>query len=246
MLYLRRKGCLAAALLTMAQQTQNEDSDLPALHVLLLWRRKRDSNSEVLPLKALTPEQRARWESFGSEKRREEYLWSRLLLRSLLQRLPIPRTAKERAPQPPLAVAPEQPDWFCSISHTSTWIAAAVSSLPCALDVEWMRPNRDVPPLFTRVFGEAAWEATPAAERVTTFYRWWGAKECAVKMDAEFALKNCEPVITCQRTTAVLYSQLLAQDTMLVCAAARPFTLHRGETTEEELLRELIPSEMAG
>lgn len=246
MLCLTRKGCLAADPLTMAQQTQNEDLELPALHVLLLWRRKRDSNSELLLQKALTPEQRARWESFGSEKRREEYLWSRLLLRSLLQGLPIPRTAKERAPQPPLAIAEHQPDWFCSISHTSTWIAAAASPVPCALDVEWMRPNRDVPPLFTRVFGEAAWEATPAAERITTFYRWWGAKECAVKMDAQFALKDCEPVITCQGKTAALHSQLLEEDTMLVCAAAQPFTLHRTETTEEELLLGLIPSETAG
>lgn len=229
----------------MAPQTQNEDSDLPVLHVLLLWRRKRDSNPRSL-LWALTPEQRARWESFGSEKRREEYLWSRLLLRSLLQRLPIPRTAKERAPQPPLAAAPDQPEWFCSISHTSTWIAAAVSPVSCALDVEWMRPNRDVPPLFTRVFGDAAWEATPAAERITTFYRWWGAKECAVKMDAEFALKDCEPVITCQGKTAVWRSQLLAQDTMLVCAAAQSFTLQQTETNEEELLQGLTRSETAG
>ena len=71
-----------------------------------------------------------------------------------------------------------------SISHTKTWIGAAVSSVPVGIDLEVMQRSRVSEAIFTRLFDKRHWDA--AEDHVTDFYCFFGMYESAVKMNVPF------------------------------------------------------------
>ena len=68
--------------------------------------------------------------------------------------------------------------WHWSVSHTRRWAAAVVAPCPIGIDVEWIRPRKEM--LWDGVadadewrrFGERSWDA---------FFRLWTAKEATLK-----------------------------------------------------------------
>lgn len=191
--------------------------------IFLINRENEDITLFDSALLFLNDHQRQRLSRIENTKRRSEYTLSRLALRWLLDRLAGKKESRcivEQSPKPPLACAMGKSDWYCSISHTRTWIGVAVSSLPCALDVEWMRPDRKINVLYPYVFGsECAQRFARSENFADSFYFRWGAKECAVKLDAEFGLdSDFLPRVTKQQKQWVLYQDTLSPKTKLVYA----------------------------
>ena len=92
----------------------------------------------------LSAEERARMESFGSEKRRREFLLGRATLRSLLghhleappQEIPLYQ-ADDGAPE----VAGRELQ--VSLTHSHGWAAAILARQPVGIDMEYIKPRRE-------------------------------------------------------------------------------------------------------
>ena len=157
---------------------------LPTLQLALLPRTS-DLPGRLL-MNLVSPEALARSETFLSEKRRLEFLWSRVLLGCLLQDEP-QACVVESPPRSPRVEGGECSQ--TSISHTLTWIGAGLGSVPFGIDIEVMRPNRVSEQLFTRLFAKRHWDAS--ADRTLDFYAFFGMYEAAVKMNIPFC-SDCD------------------------------------------------------
>lgn len=144
----------------------------------------------ALPGRALmnfvTPQARVRSETFLSEKRRAEFLWSRVLLGKLLQDHPSAEVI-EVPPRSPRIEGVDFPE--TSISHTLTWIGVGAAEAPLGIDIEVMKPSRVSEQLFTRLFAKRHWDAS--VDRVLDFYGFFGMYEAAVKMNVPF-ISDCD------------------------------------------------------
>jgi 4'-phosphopantetheinyl transferase len=82
--------------------------------------------------------ERERWQSFGSDLRRKEFLSGHWLVRQLLLRTVGGSLAdwqlESVAGQPPRLVG--HPELFLSLSHSKGWLAAAVSDTAVGIDIE--------------------------------------------------------------------------------------------------------------
>ncbi len=128
--------------------------------------------------------ERRRCAAFGSDRRRQEYLAGRDLLRRMLaaRRLiddsrPVALSA-EGAPR--LA---DRPEVHLSLSHRRGWVAGAVSDAPVGIDVE-VEAQRDVAALAGRfcTAREQQHLATLApADAIAHLHTLWALKEAAYK-----------------------------------------------------------------
>lgn len=148
--------------------------------VLALQPRRTTTPSTKL-LQFVNSQALARANTFCSDKRRQEFLWSRVLLGKLLQDEPQACLVET----PPRSPRVEGCD--CSvttITHTKTWIGAGISSVGVGIDMEVMNPVRVSEQLFTRLFDRRHWDASHRKQY--DFYCFFGMYEAAVKMNVPF------------------------------------------------------------
>ena len=129
--------------------------------------------AESLPgdrlMRNISAEAALRATTFLSHKRRLEFLWARVLLAKLLETEPSAAVVET----PPRSPRIEGASFGqTSISHTKTWIGAAVSSVPVGIDLEVMQHSRVSEAIFTRLFDRRHWDA--AEDHVTDFYCFFG------------------------------------------------------------------------
>lgn len=136
---------------------------------------------ELLP--RLHPAEQERYHAFTHPARRESFLKGRALLLAVLAR------AAGRAEPEALrttesgGVRCEGSALHLNLSHSGSYLAAAVSAFPVGVDVEQLqaRASVDQPArVFTPEEG-ARLEALPPAERLDAFYLLWTLKEAACK-----------------------------------------------------------------
>ncbi len=125
-----------------------------------------------------TPSEAARFQAFSWPLRRQVFLSGRWLLRWLLARASggdALRLAIEGDGAPRCLA---RPTWSLSISHSTGWVAAAVSELqPLGLDLECESPRRDWRAM-------ADWLGLAVID-ATAFYRYWTLGEAWLKASTE-------------------------------------------------------------
>lgn len=155
-----------------------------------------------------------RAQTLTNDNRRADFLWARTLLTSLVQSIDSKAQLIERPPKTPLIGQSARP-MYAAISHTQTWIGAAVADCPVAIDLEVMNPVRARPAIFDRVFGEGAWEKYAKDDAVGLFYKTWGLYECAVKLEGKLTglAHSSYVLLTGQRCAHCFYT--LEKNTLL-------------------------------
>lgn len=133
-------------------------------------------------------EAKKRAATFLSQGRICDFLWSRVLLNRLIDQLNLSVDIVERPPQSPRLISKEG-DYFCSISHTSTFVGVALSTVNVGIDLEVLDPTRPYEAISERMFGDIMKE-TPPNDRVLTFYQNWGIHEAATKMRAKVLVEQ--------------------------------------------------------
>lgn len=133
-----------------------------------------------------------RCESFLRRERRRQFLLGRVLLRltvANLTGLPVDEfDVVERPGNAPLLVLPDsrQASPNFSLSHSRNWVACAVScDVSLGLDIEVNETARDINAISELVFhpSEYLWLLTLShAERVSSFYELWCAREALYKL----------------------------------------------------------------
>jgi 4'-phosphopantetheinyl transferase len=140
--------------------------------------------SSVAPL--LSPDEQERAARFHFERDRTRFVAARGVLRLLLGRRlgRDPRSLRFTLGdhgKPRL----EGEDVRFNVSHSADLAAYAVSeAADCGIDVEQVRPTRDLEAIARRFFSPpeaAAIGALPPAERIEAFFRCWTRKEAIVK-----------------------------------------------------------------
>lgn len=195
-------------------------SSSKALCRILLIERRSDLPSSEL-LKTVNAEALARAETFTNDKRRADFLWGRVLLTHLVSRLSSEAHLVENPPVTP-TIAGADTDYFATISHTKTWVAAAVAASPVAVDVEVMAPERARQATFERVLGEGSWQQFVASDPVSDFYKIWGLYECAVKMKGRLVTDAPYPRVDIDGSRCREAFHVLSENTLLTCVTARP------------------------
>lgn len=74
--------------------------------------------------------------------------------------------------------------WDFNVSHSGDWVAAAVAQVAVGIDIEMMRPVREMESIAARYFhpDEAvAWRALVPGLREEAFFVLWSAREAAMK-----------------------------------------------------------------
>ena len=137
----------------------------------------------------VTPAEEARARRMGSARRRREFLVCRGALRQILggaldiEPLAVPIL---EGPHGKPSLAPgRRPEIGFNVSHSGERfvVAAAVGMAP-GVDVERVRPRRNLPGLARRFFSPAEQEEVAAApDPLQAFYRVWTRKEAVIKAD---------------------------------------------------------------
>lgn len=133
----------------------------------------------------LTPSEQARWQSFGTEARRNTFVAGRWLARRAVQQW------LAAAELPALEVADSgacrvagRGDVFVSISHSGGSVACAAAGVPVGVDLESPARPRDHLALAQTVHSltqQAGLAALPAGERAEVFLKAWTIKEAWLK-----------------------------------------------------------------
>ncbi len=134
--------------------------------------------------------ERRRHARFIRAERRRQFVAGRALLRMALGRLlavePGSIGLGERPGKAPALVHPHDPGVGFSISHSSRWVACAVSSVTrVGLDIERMDPSREVLALAEQALSPESVEQLRACSedaRVGSFYRLWCLHEAGIKL----------------------------------------------------------------
>lgn len=150
----------------------------------------------------LSKEQQLRADRFKKSLRRNQHVWSRLMLLALAQSTASGGEAatvsiEERPPLAPWIHSAGQ-TFYTSVSHSGNRVACLISSEPCAIDIERFDPDRP----FKR-YAEVAFSKDVASvlaeeeDEARAFYCAWGAYECSVKLERprEFRWIDHAPVI---------------------------------------------------
>ena len=88
----------------------------------------------------LLPDVIDRAESFLSPKRQSDFLWTRLLLVALAKVRGLAVQFRENPPYSPIVLS-DSP-LYSTISHTATFVGAALATSPVAIDLEVLRADR--------------------------------------------------------------------------------------------------------
>lgn len=132
-------------------------------------------------LPQLAPAEQARYRAFGAEVRRRTWLAGRELLLQALAHACGEAEPSLLLTAPQGGVCYADSPLHLNLSHSGTWLAAAVAPVPVGVDIERLRP-RAVATQAARLFcpnetGRLA--ADP--DSLATFYRLWTLKEAACK-----------------------------------------------------------------
>ena len=209
---------------------------------LLLMPRCTDCPGSAL-MDTVTDEVRVRAAGFVSDKRRADFLWSRVLLGKYLRDFPDSRLV-EAPPRSPRIAGPAPAD--TCVSHTATWVGAAVCDDTVGIDLEVMNPARVSEPLFTRLFDKRHWEASE--NRVLDFYGFFGMYESAVKMNLPFA-SDCDLPYVGRSADKPCSVRFLSDGTTLLTIvtekpeeiALRVFDTDKAARTLEEIDNPFVP-----
>ena len=136
----------------------------------------------------LLPDVIGRAEGFLSRKRQSDFLWTRLLLVALAKVRALNVQFRENPPYSPIVLS--DIPLYSTISHTATFVGAALATSPVAIDLEVLRPERPLEAISERCFGKDFLSFYSPAERVTAFYKAWGVHECAVKLNGKLAVNR--------------------------------------------------------
>lgn len=126
-------------------------------------------------LQWLAPGERARLAAQGSPARRQQFLAGRWLLRQSPALGPIDIDAEGRS---------HRPHGHANLSHSGGWMLAGVADQAVGVDLEMLRPRRDLMGLAGLVLGAAQCEALQALSpdvALAAFYRGWTLKEAWFK-----------------------------------------------------------------
>lgn len=135
----------------------------------------------------LSADERKRAARFHFERDRRRYALARGYLRQVLSRYTGTGAAALRfdyGPQGKPFLA-DAPDFAFNLSHSHECALIAVGGVAeIGVDVEWMRPDIDLPALARRFFAAAEvaeLEGLPETQRVEGFFRCWTRKEAFIK-----------------------------------------------------------------
>lgn len=146
--------------------------DISSGHKVAVWKVEESLDCHLGMLE-LTEDDKVTLESFRLEKRKMEWLVSRLLLKSLLGFYP--EITYDANGKPILSNG----DAFISISHTDGYVAVSISDKPTALDIELCQPRVEkVAKRFVHADEEAYIEPNRRMQYLTLL---WSAKEALYK-----------------------------------------------------------------
>jgi len=140
---------------------------------------------EVELLALLGEDVRSRASEIENAGRAADLLWTRLLLMCLAKNESI--TFQENAPFSPIVIGNDA--FQTTISHTATYVGAALALGAVAIDIEVMQTRRPLKAIARKVFGEAFWSDLPTERSTECFYEAWGVHECAVKLGLALSVK---------------------------------------------------------
>ncbi len=134
--------------------------------------------------------ERVRYGELLQVNRREQYLLSRGLIRIALSRQygkPIAHWKfRERAAATPLLENPTLAPLNLSVSHCGDWVLVALSEQVVGVDIESIKPRKQLSAIARRVFTQnqcGALFKLDVKAALDEFYRLWTAKEALYKID---------------------------------------------------------------
>ncbi len=145
-----------------------------------------ETKPDTALLRLLAQDALTRSSEFMSEKRRVDFLWTRLLLVALAKHRGLNVSFVENPPYSPNV----SDSLFCTITHTGTFVGAALSTAPVAVDLEIVREDRPIEAIADRCFGADFLGLFPQSERLLAFYKAWGTRECSIKLQAKLTREN--------------------------------------------------------
>lgn len=163
------------------------DRGFPDGKALLLFMNEAEAEPPATLFALLAPGQQERAARFRKPLRRSQHVWSRLLVLVLARRLARALGAEsfsieERPPESP-AIRVGERVFFTSVSHSASRVACLAAPAPCAIDIERFDGSRDFRRYAQTAFSkETAASLALEADAASSFYRAWGAYECAVKL----------------------------------------------------------------
>ena len=110
-----------------------------------------DAKPDAGLLTYLLPDVIDRAERFLSPKRQSDFLWTRLLLVALAKVRGLAVQFRENPPYSPIVLS-DSP-LYSTISHTATFVGAALATAPVAIDLEVLRADRPLEAIAERCFG---------------------------------------------------------------------------------------------
>lgn len=142
-------------------------------------------------LERLTAGQKARLKAIRHEKRRLQFVWSRIIYNGLMRRI--------TGHQPTFELIPHQPHpsfehdgirYYTSLTHSEQWVAVAFDTSPIAIDLEAMKP-RHWQTMADFSFDEktSQWIEN-SVDPLQAFYLMWGQRECEIKMQS-WGVQSC-------------------------------------------------------
>jgi len=149
-----------------------------------------DAKPDADMLAFLLPDVIHRAESFLSSKRQADFLWTRLLLVALAKARGLHAQFRENPPYSPIVLS--DAPLYSTISHTATFVGAALATKPVAIDLEVFDPKLPLEAISERCFGRDFLSRFPPEEKVSAFYKAWGAHECAVKLNGKLIVDGSD------------------------------------------------------
>jgi len=128
----------------------------------------------------------ARWDSFGSSARRHSFVAGRWLVRHLVAQVlgGEPDAVPLRIDVHGRSSVDNAPSLSLSISHSGDWVSGALAMTPIGIDLECLRPRRDLLAMAATVHSPAQLQALVDLQdeaQLRCFYQWWTLKEAWLK-----------------------------------------------------------------
>ena len=143
------------------------------LELLSVWKLT-ETEEELLSLRSLSAEEIGSLSNLKTEKRRIEWLASRVLLQSLFEE------TIEIGYLPNGKPVLDNPDFFCSISHSKDFVSAIISKeRAVGIDIEKMRNNIDA--LKNKFLTVEELKTIDTSDN-SLLHLYWGAKEAMYKI----------------------------------------------------------------
>ncbi len=187
-----------------------------------------ETKPEKALLSLLAQDALTRSSEFMSEKRRVDFLWTRLLLVALARHRGLNASFVENPPYSPRV----SDSLFCTITHTGTYVGAALSTAPVAVDLEVVREDRPIAAISERCFGADFLGLFPESNRLLTFYKAWGTRECSIKLQAKLIRENRDFEILLEDNEAlrieheIIDSKTVSTIASVLCPTVKEITLN--------------------